>query len=164
VTDGAHGALSNNILGARPNHPFWVMMTESLIPWGYNYVFPYLTVSYASGQWFETAIWEKYHASLSKDAAGENKIYRILVDMRDGTLQWIFFTQGRGGSWNNWDTRLFSFLGNDLVPWIGRHILFLILGAAIIGGLVWYRRRRRARRLGHSKASTAESTELRGMV
>jgi hypothetical protein len=31
TTDGGRGALSNNILGSVPEHPFWVLRTESLI-------------------------------------------------------------------------------------------------------------------------------------
>ncbi|KAK3324821.1 nucleotide-diphospho-sugar transferase [Cercophora scortea] len=100
VTDGGHGALSNNILGARPNHPYWILVTESLIPWGYKYPFPYFTVSYASGQWFETALWERYHRMLlsQKPAARNNadKLYRVMMDMRAGAARWVFFTQGRG--------------------------------------------------------------------
>jgi mannosyltransferase OCH1-like enzyme len=57
TTDGGRGALSNNILGSVPEHPFWVLITESLRSYDWNYVFPYITISYASGQWFETAIW-----------------------------------------------------------------------------------------------------------
>jgi hypothetical protein len=57
TTDGGRGALSNNILGSVPEHPFWVLITESLMKYDWNYVFPYITISYASGQWFETAVW-----------------------------------------------------------------------------------------------------------
>lgn len=56
VTDGGHGALSNNILGAQPNHPFWVSATNTIISYAWNYPLPYITVSYATGQWFETVI------------------------------------------------------------------------------------------------------------
>ncbi|KAK3687159.1 nucleotide-diphospho-sugar transferase [Podospora appendiculata] len=146
VTDGGHGALSNNILGARPNHPYWILVTESLIPWGYKYPFPYFTVSYASGQWFETALWERYHRMLlsQKPAARNNadKLYRVMMDMRAGAARWVFFTQGRGGSWDQWDNHFFGYIGNILVPRIRRNAGYIFLGAAVLVGVcVWGRRR-----------------------
>ena len=57
TTDGGRGALSHNVLGSVPEHAFWVLITESLRKYDWNYVFPYITISYASGQWFETAVW-----------------------------------------------------------------------------------------------------------
>ncbi|KAJ5198784.1 uncharacterized protein N7498_007901 [Penicillium cinerascens] len=134
TTDGGRGALSNNILGSYPHHPFWKLLTESLIPYDHNYLFPYVTISYASGQWFETAIWDKYHHSIGGQANGEenleNLLYRIMMDDRPGAEPWIFFTQERGGSWNNWDNRMFL--------WIGDHLaLDIMVGVSCIGLLLW---------------------------
>jgi inositol phosphorylceramide mannosyltransferase catalytic subunit len=120
TTDGGRGALSNNILGSQPNHPFWKLLTDSLITYDYNYLFPYVTISYASGQWFETAIWQEYHSS----ATPENHLYRIMMDDRPGTDPWIFFTQARGGTWKNWDNAMFL--------WVGDHLVLLAL--VIVGG------------------------------
>ncbi|KAH7330429.1 hypothetical protein BKA65DRAFT_527996 [Rhexocercosporidium sp. MPI-PUGE-AT-0058] len=104
TTDGGRGALSNNILGSSPGHPFYTLLTKSLVTYNYDYVFPYITISYASGQWFETSIWEKYHASLPKNGVSRAlKGYRVMMDDRPNTDPWIFFTQERGGSWVNWD-------------------------------------------------------------
>ncbi|KAK4191262.1 family 32 putative glycosyltransferase [Podospora australis] len=131
ITDGARGALSNNILGATPNHPFWTHMTMSLIPYNYNYFFPYVTISYASGQWFETDVWQNYHASLPKPSANpniEHRLYRLIMDDRPTADKWIFFTQERGGSWNNWDNRFFG--------WIGEHLFLFFLSLAGIVALV----------------------------
>ena len=127
VTDGGRGALSNNVVASSVQHPFWQLLTDSLIPYNYNYLFPYITISYASGQWFETAIWDKYHNSLPKDEDGkpQGTAYRLLMDNRPGFDHWVFFTQGRGGSWVNWDNLMFL--------WIGDH---LILEAFILCGLI----------------------------
>lgn len=73
TTDGGRGALSNNILGGRPNHPFWQMMVESLVPSSWNYIFPYVTISLASGQWFETDVWQSYHRSLPRHSESHEK-------------------------------------------------------------------------------------------
>ncbi|MCJ1391681.1 hypothetical protein MMC18_004546 [Xylographa bjoerkii] len=137
TTDGGRGALSNNILASIPNHPFWILLTNSLIPYNYNYFFPYVTISYASGQWFETAVWQAYH----KTAAGsspENRLHRIMMDDRPGVEPWIFFTQERGGTWVNWDNHLFL--------WVGDHLLLLGVGVCILAALVWWAGMRCARR------------------
>src|ERR1700761_5206189 len=48
VTDGGHGTLSNNILGAVPGHPFWVAVTDALPSYDWNYMLPYINIHYAS--------------------------------------------------------------------------------------------------------------------
>ncbi|KAK4466989.1 nucleotide-diphospho-sugar transferase [Cladorrhinum samala] len=117
VTDGGRGALSNNIIAAKPNHPFWTHLTMSLIPYDWNWFFPYVTISFASGQWFETAVWERYHSLLPKPSENpeiEHRLYRLMMDDRPEADEWIFFTQERGGTWVNWDNRLFLALGDHL--------------------------------------------------
>ena len=167
VTDGGKGALSNNILGARPNHPYWVLMTDSLIPWGYTYPFPYFTVSYSSGQWFETAIWEQYHKALyanvrktkgtkhpEQEVPEEDKLYRIMMSMDPGAAAWVFFNQGRGGSWDNWDNHLFGSIG-QWFAWIRVNIGWILLGIAVLVGLLAWRKGRwlrlRGRRGGYKE-------------
>ncbi|KAK5263290.1 hypothetical protein LTR96_011289 [Exophiala xenobiotica] len=133
TTDGGRGALSNNILGSVPATAFWRLLTDSLIRYNYNYLFPYITISYASGQWFETAIWQTYHAG---SAHGDNPLadtnrplHRIMMDDRPDAPPWIFFTQLRGGTWVNWD--------NDLFLWIGDHLLLLAVAICALVALVW---------------------------
>ncbi|KAK5654779.1 hypothetical protein OQA88_6815 [Cercophora sp. LCS_1] len=128
ITDGGRGALSNNVLASSPHHPFWTRLTQSLIPWDYNWVFPYVTISYASGQWFETAIWEEYHSLLPKPEENpqlEHRLHRLMMDDRDGADPWVFFTQERGGTWVNWDNRLFLIIGDHLF------LFFLVLAGAV---------------------------------
>ena len=142
VTDGGHGALSNNILGAQPNHPFWNLLTDSLPDYDWKYPFPYVTVSYASGQWFETAMWEQYHHRLSQkgtEALERGQLHRIMMDMRPDSAKWVFFSQARGGTWDRWDNHLFG--------WIGSHVPQVALYAGIfvtllLGGCIWWRARR----------------------
>lgn len=149
VTDGGHGALSNNILGAAPNHPFWKLTTESMMRYAWNYPFPYITISYATGQWFLTDMWQRYHAGL---AGGEPELTRVMMDMRPGAAPWVFFMHTQGGSWDNWDNHVFQ--------WVGSHLIVTILaGAAVVGTLgmltmlvvrlamVYWRRRKGYRRV-----------------
>ncbi|KJZ71738.1 hypothetical protein HIM_08880 [Hirsutella minnesotensis 3608] len=140
ITDGGHGTLSNNILGAEPEHPFWKLMTESIMPWADDFVLPYITISYATGQWYETEMWQIYHATKPKDAPD---LLRVMMDSRPTGAPWIFFTAGRGGSWDNWD--------NQILGWIGNHLfealLYVLAGAGAIGTVAYmalqaFRRRR----------------------
>lgn len=109
-------------------HPFWVRLTDALPHFNYNYFFPYVTISYASGQWFETQIWQEYHAD--RKTAADTEGVRIMMDEREGGAPWIFFTQERGGTWGNWDNRMFL--------WIGDHVALVILGAVgLISLVVW---------------------------
>jgi inositol phosphorylceramide mannosyltransferase catalytic subunit len=78
---------------------------------------------------------------LPADVSEEDKIYRVMMDMGEGGARWVFFTQGRGGSWDNWDNHFFSYIGNVMVPWIVRNVWwFPVVGAVLVGGLVWLRR------------------------
>lgn len=145
ITDGNRGALSNNILAARPNHPFWTLLTQSLRTYNYNYFFPYVTISYASGQWFETDVWQKYHAMLpSAEQAGgrENRLYRLIMDDRESNT-WLFFTQERGGTWRNWDNKLFLLIGDHLILFI-----LSIITMIVLAGWATLRLVRRLRRRG----------------
>ena len=121
------------------------MMTDALVPWSYNYFFPLVTTHFASGQWFLTAIWERYHAQLPEHPADDDMLVRIMMDMREGAARWVFFTQGRGGTWVGWDSGLFDTIGNTLIPWLGGHVVLVALAATLVGGLLWYRRRRSSR-------------------
>lgn len=149
LTDGGTRSLYNNILGGTPNHPFYTLLTNSLISYDYNYLFPYLTVAYASGQWFETSIWEDYHTLIAfaekQEFIGENldqeikggngnatkgdmRLHRIIM-REEKEEDWVFFTKGRGGSWVNWDNRIFG--------WVEDYVLFVpvVLFAGFLG--VW---------------------------
>ena len=37
------------------------------------------------------------------------------MDGRPGASPWVFFTQTRGGTWDNWDNQLFKWIGDHLV-------------------------------------------------
>ncbi|XP_044715074.1 glycosyltransferase sugar-binding containing DXD motif domain-containing protein [Hirsutella rhossiliensis] len=111
VTDGGHGTLSNNIIGAEPEHPFWILVTDSLVSWAGDFVLPYITISYATGQWYETEMWQIYHA---QKPPRNPDLVRVMMDARPTGAPWLFFTAGRGGTWDNWDNRVFGWIGNHL--------------------------------------------------
>jgi inositol phosphorylceramide mannosyltransferase catalytic subunit len=125
-----------------------------------------VTISYASGQWFETAIWETYHARLQKprqrgskdhkefqghgegkqEPEEEKRLYRIMMDGRPGADPWIYFTSARGVTWENWDNAFFL--------WIGDHLILLGLGVCALLGVVGWSVRSCVRRGGAKKGYT----------
>lgn len=141
TTDGDRGALSNNIMGGQPDHPYWHLLTESLIPYKWNWYLPYIVISYQSGQWFVTALWEKYHSLLSRDGtvAGfpgdhHEPLHHVLMDGRNDADPWVFFTQTRGGTWTNWDSNLFSWIGDNIIPIIlgVTFTIFLLVSSCVL--------------------------------
>ncbi|PFH56466.1 hypothetical protein XA68_16467 [Ophiocordyceps unilateralis] len=130
VTDGGQGTLSNNILGAEPEHPFWILMTDSLAPWAGDFVLPYVTISYATGQWYETELWQIYHAQKPNS---EPDLLRIMMDMRPTGAPWVFFTAGRGGTWDNWDNQVLGWIGNHLF----QSVFYAVVGVGLVAGAVY---------------------------
>lgn len=125
--DPGRGALSNNIIGAQAHHPFWEKLTAELARYDYDWGFPYVTVSWASGQWFVTAVWEEWHRLLP---AGKGGLVRLMMDDREGADEWVFFTQERGGTWVEWDHMMFLWIGDHL-----RLVLVVVVGG--VGGVLW---------------------------
>lgn len=100
-------------------------MTDNIISHAWNYPLPYLTISYATGQWYLTKVWEEYHQRLPPNAA---VLTRVLMDGRPGAPPWKFFTHSGGGTWNNWDNYMFG--------WIGDHLGLIGLVVVAVVGLV----------------------------
>ncbi|ROT38127.1 hypothetical protein SODALDRAFT_324552 [Sodiomyces alkalinus F11] len=134
------GPLNNNLLGSSAKHPFFGILVSALEYYGPNdYFMPYITVSYTTGQWFETIAWERYHQTAQGQA---EPLYRILVDNEPtppsapqgphGPV--VFFSTGRGGTWNQWDNFLFAWTG-------AQYLLIAVLVAAVVR-LLWWRGRR----------------------
>jgi hypothetical protein len=127
----------NNILGAAPRHPFWELMVASLQRYDHNYVFPFVSVMWGAGQWMQTQVWEQYHRDVvparraaggKGDGQGGNaygQLYRLMRDTRPGAPPPLFFTQGRGRSWDDWD--------KIYLEWIGDHIVLVLLGGFALG-------------------------------
>lgn len=67
----------HGITGARPDHPYWIMMTESLIPRGHR------SITHSGGPEFESSIWKKYHAQLPTKPRKQDRVYRIKMSNQE---------------------------------------------------------------------------------
>ncbi|KAK3946734.1 nucleotide-diphospho-sugar transferase [Pseudoneurospora amorphoporcata] len=78
VMDSHHG-----ISGARPHHPYWVMIIESLAPRGHRFQSPNLPITHSGGPEFESAVWKRYHTQLPTKPRKEDRVYRIKMGHRE---------------------------------------------------------------------------------
>ncbi|KAI0154255.1 nucleotide-diphospho-sugar transferase [Xylariaceae sp. FL1272] len=168
TTDGGHGTLSNNIIGGQPSHPFFILLTESLQSYNWPWLLPYIVVSYTSGQWFVTSIWERYHSllrpggTLKGFGSGWGKLTHILMDTRPGEPDpFVFWNQEHGGSWDTWDNAWFGWIGSHIglviKEVIGAIVVLILLIVGCVYGCLWCGKRRRER--GYRKVAT-EDVEL----
>jgi hypothetical protein len=141
VIDPGHGTLMNNVLGAAPRHPFWELVIRELERYQrWWYVLPFVDVMWGAGQWMETQVWEEYHRVVLparrradwKDGNdvdglgdGDGELYRLMRDTRPGAPPPLFFTQGRGRSWDDWD--------KVYLEWMGDHIVLVLFGGLALG-------------------------------
>ncbi|EED20773.1 mannosyl phosphorylinositol ceramide synthase CSH1, putative [Talaromyces stipitatus ATCC 10500] len=168
VTDGIEGPLFINILGAVPHHPFYEYLTNNL--WTYNlfyYPLPYLTISYNSGRWFFTSMWEKYHDRVNwmnwnlihsagegadqihASKINENQLYRVVMESRRGAEPWVFWNEGAGLTWQDWDYSMFSSIGQDAAKII-RIATAVTISLSILTPLVIWRCCCRSRKAKHN--------------
>ncbi|KAI9697953.1 MAG: hypothetical protein M1836_004306 [Candelina mexicana] len=122
--------ISNDAMGAVPQHPFFLRVIEELQSYNRNWQLPYITVMYSTGPLFLSVIWKEYIGE------GQNEESRVRVLMPDeyNKHAWSFFTHHRGSSWHGKDA-MFIF-------WMGRHwMLITALGfliAGIVGICLWW--------------------------
>ena len=77
---------------------------------------------------------------LKKAGTQENRLYLLVMDDRE-TETWIYFTQERGGTWSNWDNKMFRIIG-DYIGTLAMTIILLV-GLVSWAALRAIRRRRR---------------------
>lgn len=150
VTDNAQNTLDNNIMGAAPHHPFFEYVTNHI--WTYSlfwYPYPYLSVMYNSGQWFFTDMWEKYHDKvtpinwnpftshneLQDEGKRGKQLYRVIMDNRRGAEPWVFWNEGAGLTWQDWDYGLWMGI-TEKMDKIIRIVVMAVSGTTLVVGLI----------------------------
>jgi len=119
-----HMGLTNHVMGSVRNHPYFLTLTKSLQAYNINWLLPYLVIMNSAGPHFVSLVWHTYMGSRPR----QDEV-RILRQEEYAGHAWSFFTKEEGGSWNEWDTLVFK--------WIGLHIvLFSVLCFASICAVV----------------------------
>ncbi|KIX10598.1 uncharacterized protein Z518_01682 [Rhinocladiella mackenziei CBS 650.93] len=127
--------ISNDVMGAIPQHPFFQRVMESLQGANRSWILPYITIMASTGPLFLSVIWKKWmgeHAHLDRDTW----IGRVRVLMPDeyNKHAWSFFETYKGSSWHGKDARL--------IFWMGKNWMFLtalgFLLAGVVGLSIWW--------------------------
>lgn len=118
--------ISNDVMGAVPQHPFFAAAVKNLKDSAREWHLPYLTVMASTGPLFLSLVWLKYKRGVTQDA---DRVRIILADEYMGK-PWSFFLHFEGSSWHNQDSGLIFWM---LSHWIGLMVTGFIIGFGIIG-------------------------------
>lgn len=133
--------ISNDVMGAVPQHPFFLRVIESLQGANRKWVLPYITIMASTGPLFLSVIWKRWmgeHADIaSKSATGvsewEGRVRVLMPDEYHGN-SWSFFETFKGNSWHGKDARL--------IFWMGRNWMLITAAGTVVvlsGGLgLWW--------------------------
>jgi inositol phosphorylceramide mannosyltransferase catalytic subunit len=124
--------LTNHVMGAMKNHPYFQLLVNSLKVYDYNWVLPYMTIMNSAGPHFVSMVWEDYIKMTPRQAD-----VRILMQEEYAGNEWSFFTKEKGGTWNYWDTRMFKWAGDHIILVSVTCFLCICGLAAFIWWSVW---------------------------
>ena len=126
--------ISNDAMGAVPQHPFFVRVIKELQNYNRGWILPYVTIMGSTGPLFLSVVWKRYmteHLNEGPEWAGR---VRVLMPDEYTNHIWSFFTKYKGDSWHGGDAQF--------IFWVGSHwMLITAMGfglAAFIGVLGWY--------------------------
>ncbi len=121
--------ISNDAMGAVPQHPFFLRVIEALSAYNKNWQLPYITVMYSTGPLFMSVIWKEYLASgLNVGDGIDGGRVRVLSQGDYNQHAWSFFSEYEGSSWHGKDARL--------IFWMGGHWMLLTAGGFLLAGIV----------------------------
>ena len=126
--------ISNDAMGATPQHPFFLRVIQHLQNYNRSWFLPYITIMGSTGPLFLSVMWKKYmqnHLDEGPDWVGR---IRVLMPDEYSKQPWSFFKIFKGDSWHQGDAKF--------IFWMGKHWVFLTAGgfglAAILGLCGWW--------------------------
>jgi inositol phosphorylceramide mannosyltransferase catalytic subunit len=121
--------ISNDAMGAVPQHPFFLRVIENLQSYNRNWLFPYVTVMYSTGPLFLSVIWKEWMAENAGKPTDWNGRVRVLMVDEYSKRPWAFFDSYGGSSWHRNDARL--------ILWMAEHWIMLttvgFMAACVVG-------------------------------
>ena len=99
--------ISNDAMGAVPEHPFFMRVTKDLSDYDRSWLLPYITVMGSTGPLFLSVIWRHYSSeglNVGDDADG-GRVRILFLEEYQG-YPWSFFTHHLGNSWHGADVHL----------------------------------------------------------
>lgn len=130
--------ISNDVMGAVPQHPFFLRVIESLQGANRKWILPYITIMASTGPLFLSVVWKKWmgeHSDLIQDGSNEWKgRVRVLMPDEYKLHSWSFFNIYKGSSWHGNDARL--------IFWMGKNWLLLTAAVTVtvlsLGLCLWW--------------------------
>jgi len=122
--------IGNDVLGAVPQHPFFLKAIDSLQSYNRNWFSPYITIMASTGPLYLSLIWRAYN--LAKHP--ESDRIRLLGHDEYMTREWSFFSHHMGNSWHMWDAQAIFWLGSH---WIALTVSGFVVAGAVFAILWW---------------------------
>lgn len=140
--------ISNDVMGAIPQHPFFLRVIESLQGAKRKWVLPYITIMASTGPLFLSVVWKKWmgeHADLESQSQNlQNSAtssltewkgrVRVLMPDEYSRHTWSFFEEYKGDSWHGKDAQL--------IFWMGKNWMLLTAAGTVIvlsiGFALWW--------------------------
>lgn len=129
--------ISNDVMGAVPQHPFFLRVIESLQGADRSWVLPYITIMASTGPLFLSVIWKNWlseHAGLREMQEEWPGRVRVLMPDEYDEHAWSFFRTYKGDSWHGKDARF--------IFWLGKNWLLVTAAgfclAGVVGLSVWW--------------------------
>lgn len=120
--------ISNDAMGASPQHPFFLRVIEHLQNYNRSWFLPYITIMGSTGPLFLSVMWKKYmnhHRNEAPDWVGR---VRVLMPDEYSKHSWSFFNIFKGNSWHQGDAKL--------IFWMGQHWMFLTAAGFGLAGMI----------------------------
>jgi len=107
--------ISNDAMGAVPQHPFFMRVIEELQNYNRNWILPYITVMGSTGPLFLSVMWRHWISEgLNVGDGPDGGRIRILFPDEYNSHSWSFFTHHLGNSWHGKDVQLIFWVSHPL--------------------------------------------------
>lgn len=115
--------VSNDLMGSRPQHPYFLKVIDNLERYNRNWFISYITIMYSTGPLFLSVLWKQY----KRWGVAEGAEVRLLLPVNGSNHASYFFYQGEGSSWHQDDAKL--------IFQMGRHwfLLTIVITAIVFG-------------------------------
>ena len=126
--------ISNDAMGAIPQHPFFLHVINSLQGYDRHWLLPYITVMYSTGPLFLSVLWKEWMVTHARESTNWRGRVRVLMPEDYSAHAWSFFNRYEGSSWH----------GNDahFIVWMAAHWIVLttagIIAAGVVGMYLWW--------------------------
>lgn len=120
--------ISNDAMGASPQHPFFLHVIEHLQNYNRSWFLPYITIMGSTGPLFLSVMWKKYMNGEKNEALDWAGRVRVLMPDEYSKHSWSFFNIFKGDSWHKGDAKL--------IFWMGQHWMFLTAAGFGLAGMI----------------------------